>query len=154
MSASAARQAAVHPSDRAVSRRDGERRLFELEGVSYARGRRYVLRDLTASLTPGTTLTDYWRYQHSRWVFDLLRSNPQAVPLPSTTRPVPSNRRMHDTSLARPTPENHRSCSPERAPAGATGPASITLSPRTNLERSWRDSAVLAEASKKPPRCC
>jgi hypothetical protein len=26
-------------------------------------------------------LTDYWRYEHGRWVFDLVRSNPQAVRL-------------------------------------------------------------------------
>jgi hypothetical protein len=28
-----------------------------------------------------TSLTDYWRYQHGRWVFDLVRSNPDAVRL-------------------------------------------------------------------------
>ena len=26
-------------------------------------------------------LTDYWRYEHGRWLFDLIRSNPQAVRL-------------------------------------------------------------------------
>lgn len=29
----------------------------------------------------GTELTDYWSYQRGRWVFDLVRSNPQAVRL-------------------------------------------------------------------------
>lgn len=29
----------------------------------------------------GTELTDYWRYDHGRWLFDLVRSNPQAVRL-------------------------------------------------------------------------
>jgi hypothetical protein len=29
----------------------------------------------------GTGLTDYWRYEHGRWVFDLFRSNPGAVRL-------------------------------------------------------------------------
>lgn len=29
----------------------------------------------------GLNLTDYWRYEHGRWVFDLVRSNPQAVRL-------------------------------------------------------------------------
>ena len=29
----------------------------------------------------GTDLTDYWRYEHGRWAFDLFRSNPQAVRL-------------------------------------------------------------------------
>jgi hypothetical protein len=29
----------------------------------------------------GAQLTDYWRYEHGRWVFDLIRSNPQAVRL-------------------------------------------------------------------------
>ena len=29
----------------------------------------------------GTELTDYWRYEHGRWEFDLFRSNPQAVRL-------------------------------------------------------------------------
>jgi hypothetical protein len=29
----------------------------------------------------GTELTDYWQYEHGRWVFDLLGSNPQAVRL-------------------------------------------------------------------------
>jgi hypothetical protein len=29
----------------------------------------------------GTDLTDYWRYEHGRWTFDLFRSNPQAVQL-------------------------------------------------------------------------
>jgi hypothetical protein len=29
----------------------------------------------------GTNLTDYWRCEHGRWVFDLFRSNPHAVRL-------------------------------------------------------------------------
>lgn len=29
----------------------------------------------------GTQLTDYWRYEHGRWRFDLERSNPNAVKL-------------------------------------------------------------------------
>lgn len=29
----------------------------------------------------GSNLTDYWSYQDGRWVFDLFRSNPQAVAL-------------------------------------------------------------------------
>ncbi|HWD63769.1 MAG TPA: hypothetical protein VG405_01220 [Solirubrobacteraceae bacterium] len=29
----------------------------------------------------GAELTDYWSYQHGRWLFDLVRSNPQAVRL-------------------------------------------------------------------------
>lgn len=29
----------------------------------------------------GTELTDYWRYQHGRWMFDLIRSDPQAARL-------------------------------------------------------------------------
>ncbi len=29
----------------------------------------------------GISLTDYWRYEHGRWLFDLFRSNPQAVRL-------------------------------------------------------------------------
>ena len=29
----------------------------------------------------GTILTDYWRYEHGRWLFDLVRSNPDAVRL-------------------------------------------------------------------------
>lgn len=29
----------------------------------------------------GLNLTDYWRYERGRWVFDLVRSNPQAVHL-------------------------------------------------------------------------
>ena len=29
----------------------------------------------------GVSLTDYWRYENGRWVFDLVRSNPQAVRL-------------------------------------------------------------------------
>jgi hypothetical protein len=29
----------------------------------------------------GTELTDYWQYDHGRWEFDLVRSNPQAVRL-------------------------------------------------------------------------
>ncbi len=34
---------------------------------------RYAISDVS--------LTDYWRYEHGRWVFDLVRSNPQAVRL-------------------------------------------------------------------------
>lgn len=29
----------------------------------------------------GSELTDYWSYEHDRWLFDLVRSNPQAVRL-------------------------------------------------------------------------
>ena len=29
----------------------------------------------------GINLTDYWRYEHGRWMFDLVRVNPQAVRL-------------------------------------------------------------------------
>jgi hypothetical protein len=29
----------------------------------------------------GVSLTDYWRYEHGRWSFDLIRSNPDAVRL-------------------------------------------------------------------------
>lgn len=29
----------------------------------------------------GPELTDYWTYERGRWVFDLVRSNPQAVRL-------------------------------------------------------------------------
>ncbi len=29
----------------------------------------------------GIQFTDYWRYENRRWLFDLLRSNPDAVKL-------------------------------------------------------------------------
>lgn len=47
-----------------------------IEGATHA-GRWWLVRYSIS----GTSLTDYWRYEYGRWLFDLFRSNPRAVRL-------------------------------------------------------------------------
>ena len=68
-----------------------------------------------------TDLTDYWRYEHGRWTFDLIRSNPKQSG--STDYPPPSTSQPSD---ARHIPKQAEPNGPARMSYSAIGPSTTS----------------------------